>query len=529
MHRPPFTTLALVATLGAPALALAETRTILIDFGRGNATDGSVIRQSDPNGAERWNDIFTPTATTFQTFDQFPAANDLIDTAGVSTGFTFDLIGNNGNVPPPTSSLGIGGFNTPPSPNTTPFPDSAASDTLFLNADAVGAEPVATFALSDLDPAKTYDLDFYGFIGSQTRRDNVWTVNGQSVSNNPNEATASVVSLGGLTPDGSGVLNIDWSLGPATPGAFSQGQWNTLRVVESGGSTVLIDFGRDDTLSDPNGAERWNDYAGPANTAPIPDPADLPANLIDMISSTGGATGFDFSYVTTTGAPLPNGVGAGIASGDFLDPTSVPFPETATRDSLFVNSEGRDTEVIFELGGLNAGSTYDLEMFGAIGGFRNLTEFIINGESKTLETSFNTSETVEFTGISANAEGNILISLGTIENEDPATFDQAQWSLLKIVETLGEVTGIVGDYDDDGQVAQGDLNLVLNNWGAPRPFDPNGDPFETANVDQEELNRVLNNWGAQAAPSFAGFSVPEPSSAAAVVIFGSALLRRRSE
>ncbi len=531
MTRSNFSTLALVAALGVPAIASAQTRTVLIDFGRGNSTDGSVIRLSDPNGAERWNDIFTPTGTTFQTFDQFPAAADLIDTSGSSTGFTFDLVSNNGNVPPPTTSLGIGGFSTPPSPNTTPFPDSAVRDTLFLNANAAGADPTATFALTDLDPAKTYTLDFYGFIGSQLRRDNVWTVNGQSVTNNPNEASASVVSLAGLTPNGAGTLNIDWSLGPDVAGVFDQGQWNTLRVLESGGGPeVLIDFGRDDELSDPNGAERWNDYNGPANAVPIPDPMDLPSDLVNMIASDGSSTGFDFSYVTTDGAPLPNGIGAGIAGGEILDPMSVPFPQTATRDSLFVNSEGRDTEVTFELGGLNPSSTYDLEMFGSIPGFRNLTEFIINGVSKTLETSFNTSETVEFTGLTPDGNGVIAITVGTIENEDESTFDQAQWSLLKIVETLSGV--VTGDYDSSGQVEQGDLDIVLQNWGTgtftgDESALVGGGPFD-GTVDQNELDGVLQNWGSTSAPDFAGSTVPEPATLALLGVGGLTMLRCRS-
>ncbi|MEM8783930.1 MAG: hypothetical protein AAGE65_13890, partial [Planctomycetota bacterium] len=79
---------------------------------------------------------------------------------------------------------------------------------------------------------------------------------------------------------------------------------------------------------------------------------------------------------------------------------------------------------------------------------------------------------------------------------------------------LVEGGGIIGDYDDSGQVEQGDLNLVLNNWGTAAPFDPNGDPFETTNVDQEELNRVLNNWGSTTAPSFEGAAVPEPATVA---------------
>ncbi|MEM8783094.1 MAG: hypothetical protein AAGE65_09600 [Planctomycetota bacterium] len=76
-----------------------------------------------------------------------------------------------------------------------------------------------------------------------------------------------------------------------------------------------------------------------------------------------------------------------------------------------------------------------------------------------------------------------------------------------------------GDYNDSGQVEQGDLNLVLNNWGQPAPFAPNGDPFATSNVDQEELNRVLNNWGSTAAPSFEGSGIPEPKAALMFAVF----------
>lgn len=129
------------------------------------------------------------------------------------------------------------------------------------------------------------------------------------------------------------------------------------------------------------------------------------------------------------------------------------------------------------------------------------------------------------------------------EGEDPLTIDGAwnslyfrnfnsptstivfdNWSLTTANLTLP----IEGDYDDDGQVAQGDLNLVLNNWGSDAPFDPNGDPFATTTVDQEELNRVLNNWGNQAVPpSFADSAVPEPTLAAALLAGTGLLLRRR--
>ena len=98
--------------------------------------------------------------------------------------------------------------------------------------------------------------------------------------------------------------------------------------------------------------------------------------------------------------------------------------------------------------------------------------------------------------------------------------------------TLNIVGGspmVLGDYNDSGSVEQGDLDLVLNNWGGPRTvgFVANTDGFTTDNVDQEELDRVLNNWGSVASSNLRGFSVPEPASAV-VLLAGVALtgLRR---
>ncbi|MEM7577888.1 MAG: PEP-CTERM sorting domain-containing protein [Planctomycetota bacterium] len=73
------------------------------------------------------------------------------------------------------------------------------------------------------------------------------------------------------------------------------------------------------------------------------------------------------------------------------------------------------------------------------------------------------------------------------------------------------LAGLAGDFNDSGAVEQGDLNLVLNNWGGNRTFEDGTTAFTTNNVDQEELNAVLNNWGSSSAPSFAGFDVPEPA------------------
>ena len=89
--------------------------------------------------------------------------------------------------------------------------------------------------------------------------------------------------------------------------------------------------------------------------------------------------------------------------------------------------------------------------------------------------------------------------------------------------------GLAGDYNNTGAVEQGDLDLVLNNWGGPRTagFVANADGFATTNVDQEELDRVLNNWGSTSSPSFTGSAVPEPG-AALIGLSGTAFLASRA-
>ncbi|MEM9754142.1 MAG: PEP-CTERM sorting domain-containing protein, partial [Planctomycetota bacterium] len=99
---------------------------------------------------------------------------------------------------------------------------------------------------------------------------------------------------------------------------------------------------------------------------------------------------------------------------------------------------------------------------------------------------------------------------------------------IRLITELDAAVGLAGDYNDNGSVEQGDLNLVLNNWGAMRTFEDGVSAFTTANVDQEELNSVLNNWGDTTAPSFSGSTVPEPGAALMILTGATGLLARRS-
>ncbi len=117
------------------------------------------------------------------------------------------------------------------------------------------------------------------------------------------------------------------------------------------------------------------------------------------------------------------------------------------------------------------------------------------------------------------------------DNVNPAYLAQSNAGAFIFDASLSEAVAalLAGDYNNSGSVEQGDLDLVLNNWGGPRTagFVANADGFATSNVDQEELDRVLNNWGSSSGPSFAGSAVPEPGVAVLAAAAGLAMLRRR--
>ena len=138
----------------------------------------------------------------------------------------------------------------------------------------------------------------------------------------------------------------------------------------------------------------------------------------------------------------------------------------------------------------------------------------INGQSIFADEAVTLNDVGRYFALRAHVGGTNAVGLGlevAIDN-----------LLISLQETMA---ALAGDYNGSGSVEQGDLDLVLNNWGGPRGVWSNADGFASAGVDQEELDRVLNNWGSSVAPALAGLSVPEPGAVAWCVGLG--LLARR--
>ncbi|MEM8783028.1 MAG: hypothetical protein AAGE65_09265 [Planctomycetota bacterium] len=93
---------------------------------------------------------------------------------------------------------------------------------------------------------------------------------------------------------------------------------------------------------------------------------------------------------------------------------------------------------------------------------------------------------------------------------------------------------LFGDFNGDGFVAQGDLNLVLLNWGTdtsvaglPRGFTNPLGVFGL--IDQPELNAVLNNWGSRLEGASAISAIPEPAVAGVIPLAAAVVMRRRPQ
>ncbi len=425
MARKPLLLSTSLLVAGLVPAASAQVQEILIDFGRINA-----LSNTDPLSGDVYNNIASPGSTGYSAANPFPAIADLANTAGSSTGYGFDLTAVN-NLPPAGTNLGIGGFNATGNAGLA-YVGSAGGDTMFVLNDTE-----ALFRLGDLDGSKTYDLTMYNFIGNQGRNDSLWTVGGSTLALNPQNNTAGTVTFSGISPDGSNGIDILFEVDDTGTSA-QQGHWNVLEVNEvGGGPRVLIDFGQNGSLSntDALAGDAWNNAAA-AGGPDFGSIANFPT-ITDAVASDGAATAIDFDLVSVANPPVADPIGGkvGIGGADFpADASATGFDQTATRDTMFVLTEGNDISAEFTLSGLKTdGTTYDLDMFGALPADRADTLFTVNGQTKSYDPENNTSSVASFEDLLPDANGDIVI---TFEADFVAggSFAQGHWNALRVTE-----------------------------------------------------------------------------------------------
>ncbi|MEM1026998.1 MAG: hypothetical protein AAGJ38_02850 [Planctomycetota bacterium] len=350
----------------------------------------------------------------------------------------------------------------------------------------------------------------------------------------------------GATDDGYGEVNV--TQGGSMRSTKAIVGWQTgargIVVVEGGGSNWIISEslnigGFSSTGDNPtdtgrvvvrNGGEvyvagtttLWNGTGGLANKLAIVDGGRFTTQSLTFLDNDAPLESLDWRSGGTlilAGGTISGITGLTVGDGRV-------FEGTGTVENLQVLSGGLlrpglwpGVGTLIIQGALQSDGTIELELDGTGSGeFDRLVvagEAFIGGVIKVV-LGFDPSNGDSF---------EVLDIASSIESPgDVYTFDFSQAALNPglewdtsdfknsgVLRVISQLAALAGDYNENGTVEQGDLNIVLSNWGRPRAFEDGVSLFETVNVDQEELNVVLNNWGGSSAPNYAGSTVPEPA------------------
>jgi len=260
---------------------------------------------------------------------------------------------------------------------------------------------------------------------------------------------------------------------------------------------------------------------------------------------------FDAAYVidlvdrVSSETALPDGYGLAVSTAEGGTNGMVASLVLEPRLTLRVDPVDGDAEIA----NLSDAEMYEIVAYGIVSDDSALTPANwsgFGGDWRESNAAGNHLGELNLTGARAIQPGE-TVSLGT--PFDPAALSGTISSLLFEYQSVdggsfdgvvvfGDVEGgggggpIAGDYDGDDFVGQGDIDLVLLNWGT----DVSGGPpngwttnLPTGSVDQDELDQVLLNWGSSAALGSAS-AVPEPAScllAGIAILLAGGMLRRR--
>ncbi len=208
--------LMVVASLiGLGSVSSATAQTVLFDFGNANSFRGVSVPNPDVNG-NHWNSL--QTGVFYQ---------NLIDTSNNATTIDFGF----------STGVGTDSFNGPAGVTSNPVTageiaatdiDSVALGDLGINEaaiDFVASDPgvPVRFEIQQLDPAKTYNLTFFGSHKFNADNTTIYTVYSDNtfstvvdstsllvgVNNDHNRDT--VASLSGISPQAANILYVEFA------------------------------------------------------------------------------------------------------------------------------------------------------------------------------------------------------------------------------------------------------------------------------------------------------------------------------
>jgi len=446
---------ALIAGLFAILGSSLNARTLLVDFGPNNGTDGNVTPSGTPvinpgNGStgvadangSHWNNVVGAGATGGPIAMSYL---NLIDTANAPTGIGLTL-------GPGWKSNGRlnGGLLSPDPAKLGNFAIGQATEDYFFIDGANGV--YATLNINNLDPGKLYNLRLFGTRDTAAVRKTTYTVSagngvfstllqtsGSDLESSTDGNDSTIVSLNGLQTDASGQLSLRVT---ATEGGFAY--LGVLELTEGDAAppivskTVRVDFGRHDgtngnpTTSPDGFGKHWNNFGTTANGTSVSNLVTTANELTDL-------------GITLTSTGWQNN---GIFNGGLLAPSSTLLGElavpTATQDYFFIN--GAATTATLRINGLSPTKLYSMRFFGTRNeaGVRRSIYTVTAGNGVTaghLQTSGtgigndgattyngNNRSTVALGGIQANSTGEVTLQLAVAQG------DFAYLGILEIVE-----------------------------------------------------------------------------------------------
>ncbi len=206
----------------------------------------------------------------------------------------------------------------------------------------------------------------------------------------------------------------------------------------------------------------------------------------------------------------------GEASAGGVTPDN-PYGVLTLQGGYFQQSGGT---LVFDIGGVDAGSNAD--RFLVVGDAELAGTLDLRTDDAYVPTLGQRARVVEIGGDPGHA------IVGVFDEVIGVLRDGYAWAVTYQARAAWAEAALRGDANLNGQVEQGDLDAVLQNWGQTSADGVSwvrGDLNGNGTVEQGDLDQVLQNWGGTTAPDLSAFDVPEP--AAAATVLGMLLASRR--